>query len=497
MAGLLVVGLLSSLVPLGAQSPDAPRALSLEEAVQRALERNPSVLIPEAEEDVAGWNHRAARASLLPSASVGGGLQWRGSGEERVGSLTAGELGLVDQPSWYFSQYNASLTYSLSGASLLAPSEARAGIEVAAARSSQARAQLRLEVTRSYLQLLRTGESVRLAESELERAEANRRLAEAQLEVGAVTTLDLRQSEVAVGRARVALVREEGEARNARINLLIAMGEEPDHRELRLTTTFEPATLSLDEEALIEEALASNPELAGLRAQEEQARISLRSARTQYLPSLSAQMGWSGFTRQASDSRALVAQAEAGAEGMIRQCEFQNDILSRLADPLPTQNCGQFRLTDEARQGILEQNRDFPFGFSHEPPSVSVSLSIPVFQGLQRQRQVEQARVSMRSVQLQEENRMRTLRGEVARAVTDFRTAMEAARIEEENRGVALSQLELAREQYQAGLVDFLQLAEAENVRARAEREYLAAIYTVHETLASLEAVVGVPLISR
>ncbi len=502
LPGLLALGALALALlqasALGAQVAPSPQAISLDEAIAMAMDRNPSVLVPEAEIEASLWNVRAARASLLPSASVSGGVSWQGSGEERLGSLTSGELGLIDQPSWYFSQYNAGLSYSLSGATLLAPREARAGLESARARSTSAANTLRLEVTRAYIEVLRRDEAVRLADSEIERASANLRLAEAQVAVGAATQLDVRQAQIAVGRARVNKTREEGEAGNARIGLLVLLGQEPIGAEgLRLTTSFPLEAPTLDESALIAEALEGNPELAQLRAQEEQARVSVRSAQTAYLPSLNAQAGWSGFTRQASDGQLLIQQAEARVAGQIQQCQFQNELFSRLADPLPPQNCGMLALDQASRDAILAGNQAFPFDFTRQPPSVGLSISIPVFQGLQRQRQIESARVQLRSARLREDDRARSLRGDVARSVTTVRTALATAQLEEENLEVARAQLRLAREQYQAGMVDFLQLADAENILARGEREFLAAVFTVHEALAGLEATVGRPLIQR
>lgn len=478
------------------QAQEPVRALSLEEAIERAMASNPAVLIPDAEEGSAEWGVRAARASLLPSASLGGGVSWQGSGEERFGSLTSGQLGVVSPPSWYFSQYSANLSFSLSGATLLAPAQARAGLEGARARTDAARAQLRLEVIQAYLAVLQGDEAVRLARAEIDRAEVNARLARAQVELGSATQLDLQQAELAVGRARVTLTREEGNARNARTSLLVLIGEEPGTEDgLELTTSFPLEAPEFDEESLVDRALSGNPELAQLRAQEREARVSVRSARSSYLPSLNAQAGWSGFTRQASDGSALVAQAEAQIEGQREQCQFQNEIFSRLADPLPTQNCGAISLGPDGRQAILDGNRAFPFDFTRQPPSVSLSISIPIFQGLQRQRQVEQARVALRSVELQEAERSRALRGSVSQALTAVRTALAAARIEEVNVEVARAQLRLAREQYEAGLVDFLQLSEAESVLARGEREFVGAVFAVHDAIAALEVIVGQPLI--
>jgi outer membrane protein len=479
--------------PEDARTP--AQALSLAEALAQAAATNPDVRIPREEISAAQWSLRSARANLLPSLSVGSGVSWQGGGEQRLGGLTAGQLGISEQPSWLFSSWDVGLSLNLSGSAILAPREADAGLVAARARVGAAEAALILDVTRAYLGVLRNEEGVRLARQELDRAEVNLELAEGRVAVGAATPLDARQAQVAVGRARVALVRAEGELRNAGIDLLTLLGEPEADREVRLTTRFPVAEpMALEEGALVSLALDGNPDLRSLQAQLDRSRVAHRSARTAYLPTLQLSAGWSGFSRRAVEGSFLVDQARTQSEALVQQCLQSNDILSRLTEPMPPTNCGQFTFREEDRQRILEENRAFPLDFTRQPPSASLSISLPVFQGLQRQRQVETARVERESARLRTEERTRGVRGDVIRQVTTVRTALEAAQIEEENREVAEAQLELAREQYEVGMVDFLQLAEAEAVLARAERERLDAIYGYHEALAALEALVGVPL---
>jgi outer membrane protein len=492
------LGVLHTPHPAPAQTPgaagDPVLTLSLEEALARAERGNRSLRSSRNEESSAEWDLRAARGGLLPSLSSSFGLSWEGSGQQRFGGLTGGDLGIGRTPSYYFSSYNLGFNFGLSGTSLLAPRRAGANLEAARARIGSAEAALRLDVTRAYLDVLRSDEGVRLARSELSRAEANLELAAARTAVGAATALEERQAEVAVGRARVNLVREEGDARSTRIRLFQLMGEEAGGRELQLTSRFSLGPVTVGEDELYALSLEMNPDLAALEAQEEAAAVGLRSARSTYLPSLNIQGGWSGFTRQASDDQFLVAQAQQAAEGQIAQCQFQNDLFSRLADPFPPIDCGAFEFGPAERDAVLASNRAFPFDFSRQPPGVSMSLSLPIFQGFQRQQQVESARVARSNARLQVEDRRLALRSEIARGLVTLQTAFQAARLEETNVEVAEDQLFLAQEQFREGLVDFIQLADAEAVKARADREYLAAVYAYHEARAALEAAVGVPI---
>ena len=105
---VLALILISVTTPLCAQQISA-RSLSLAEALDIARENNPSFLQSRNDESLSDWDVRQAYAALLPSASVGSGVSWQGPGEQQFGSLTLGDLGFGNQPSYYFSNYNIGL----------------------------------------------------------------------------------------------------------------------------------------------------------------------------------------------------------------------------------------------------------------------------------------------------------------------------------------------------------------------------------------------------
>jgi len=55
----------------------------------------------------------------------------------------------------------------------------------------------------------------------------------------------------------------------------------------------------------------------------------------------------------------------------------------------------------------------------------------------------------------------------------------------------------LAQERYRLGGATFLELGEAETVKAQADRDRIAAIFAYHDALANMEALVGTPLRTR
>ena len=209
------------------------------------------------------------------------------------------------------------------------------------------------------------------------------------------------------------------------------------------------------------------------------------------MPSLSISTGWSGFTRQASSTDFQVAQAEAQVAGAVAQCVQTNNLYSRLADPLPSLDCSRFVFTDSQRRSITDQNSAFPFNFEGSPPSVSLGINIPIFQGLSRQRNLEAARLQRDDLGYQVLEQELALDADLSVGIASVRTAYQSALLEERNRALADQQLNLARERYRLNAITFVELVDAQTVLAQADQARLFAVYAYHDTVTSLEALVG------
>lgn len=478
--------------PLTAQE-SVPASLSLEGALDIARGNNPAFLQARNDEHLADWNVRQAYGSLLPTALASTGVSWQGAGEQRFGSVTLGDLGFTDQPSYYFSNYNIGLSYALDWSTILGPARSKADRRVTRAQIGLAEATLVSGVTNAYVEVLRQQEALAVTEAQLENARFNLRLAEGQLEVGSVTPIDVGQAEVQVGRAEVAVLQTRNALETARMRLLQQLGV-PVQQEFELSTAFELTEPDWTLEELRELALAENPALQVRRTSRESADLAVSSARSPYLPTLSVSTGWSGFTREASNVESQIAQAQAQVANGIAQCLATNDLYTRLADPLPPLDCSRLAFTDEERRAIVEQNDQFPFAFERSPPSISLGLSIPIFQGLGRQRNLEAARVQRDDMVEQVREQELALEADLSIGLANVRTAYQSALLEERNRTLAEQQLRLARERYQLGAITFVELVDAQTVLAQAEADHITAVFAYHDAVTSLEALVGAPL---
>ena len=485
--------LLCSATPAFLQAQEVPFQLTLEEAIEIARRNNPEYQATRNDSEVADWSVRSAYGELLPFANLSSSLSWQGQGEQQFGSLTTSQLGFGNEPSYYFSSYNAGLSYSIGAESLYRPGREKAARNATVAFISQAEANLVRDVTIFYMDVLRQQEGFVLAQQELERARFNLRLAEGQLEVGTATPRDVRQAEVSVGRAEVTLLQAEFAVSNARLALLVILGAELQ-QEFTVVSTFEVRQPIWSEAELVTMALERNPGLIAERANETVADSDVKIARSSYYPSLSLSAGLSGFTREASTVESMISQARAGVAGQQQQCYLLNEVYGRLVDPLPAQDCSRFVFSPDQEQAITARNNAFPFNFTGQPPRASLTVSVPVFQGFSRQLRVESARAAREDVRHRLRGAELDLRAQIASSLAAVRTAYETERIEERNQAVAAEQLRLATEQYRVGSASFLDLVEAETVKAQADRERVASIYAYHDLLANLEALVGARL---
>ena len=228
-----------------------------------------------------------------------------------------------------------------------------------------------------------------------------------------------------MGRSEVTILRTANALENAQIRLLQQMGVDLDSPFVP-TTPFRLSEPLWSREELYQLGLDSNPNLRSLRANRSASSYGVRMAKSAYFPSLNLRASTSGFTRQASSTALNVQQAELQAQGSIQNCLFFNDLFSRLTSPLPTSDCSLLQFTDADAQAIRDQNTGFPFNFTGQPAQLRLSISLPLFQGFSRQRQVTEARVQLDDIDLNLREQELAIRADIATMLATVGAAYQA-----------------------------------------------------------------------
>ena len=496
VTSVLLVLLLAAASGLSAQER-AP--LTLEQAINLARMNNPLFLQTLNDLAPANWSVRAANANLfLPNADISFFTSWQDAGIQRIGAAR------FPEPSVLLSQYSFRLSYSLNGSTIFTPGQRKAERVAAERRIDDAELQLSSSVTVAYLEVLRLEDQAVQAARELRRSEEHLRLAEAREEVGAGTRLETMQADVARGRAEVDLVLSENRARVSKLRLIQALGVDLPADQIDLVSEFAIFELQLDLENMITDAMTRHPSLVAVRADRKAANSGVKTAKASYFPTLSLQASWSGFTRDNTDVGSTVNNALGlatdNANTTVGICNTFNELYTASGAPVPPEfsNCSGFAFTSadstSLTRSVTAANNTFPFDFSNEPVTLTAFFSLPLFNGFDRQVQVEQAIARRNDLDYQVRGLELQIRADVTEAVRNLETAHRTVLLQRENTAQAGEELRLAQERYQLGAGTFLELLDSQTLSAQAEVDEINASYGFHQSLAALEAAVGRPL---
>lgn len=466
---------------------DQGSALSLDDALALARRNNPDLLTSENGRRRASALLLGARGAFLPTVNASFGSAYR---EGRPQFFAGQSLGNTSSTLSSSVSADASLNYSL--ATLANRRAARAGIDAAEADIGATSATVRAQITQQYINALQQDARVRLQDTLLISARSQLELARARVAVGAATPLDARRAEVAVGQVEVARLQATNDAEVARLRLFQQLGVEP-RTEVRLTTTFALNAPPLALDALLAQARTGSPSLNAFRARERQAALNVSAARSQYLPSLGVQLGVSGFTQQLTDINQTIAQRQASTIANQQQCQQQQQLYGAVGLAFPG-NCTQIAFTPADEAAIRSGNRAYPFNFTRNPYNLQAFISLPLFNGFQREQQVQTANAAERDAEYNRRAQELRLTADVTASYRTLLTDQRAAELQQRNTQVAREALALAEERYKVGAGTFVDVAQARADYERAQNDYINAVYQFQRDFATLENAVGRPL---
>jgi outer membrane protein len=287
----------------------------------------------------------------------------------------------------------------------------------------------------------------------------------------------------------------------AKLDLLRRMGVEPPVAiaQIVLSDSFPVTPVEFQVDSLLSLAEQHNPVLRSLRAREHAAGLGVRAARFDFLPSLSLQAGWSGFTQQFTNENVLLGQTLAEAQRAAAECQYNNSVRSALSLGGVVGNCfaesglvdGGGTLLDPVAQQIRSQNSVFPFNYTGQPFRANLILSLPIFTGFSRSLRLSEARAQQDDADEEVRARRLLVRTDVQARHLGLQTSFQAIAVQAASRDAARDQLRLAQDRYRLGAGTALELSDAQNAVQRAEGDYVNAVYDYHKAMAALEAAVG------
>ncbi len=270
------------------RAQETPTALTLQDCINTAIEKNPSLL--SAKETVKGtiYQKEATFTDFLPRMETGydynhyhriptsvinGAHVQRGSHDQYGFSLS------LKQP--VFAGGSTYYTYQM----------AKLGVDVSKVNYARLKQDLILQVKETYYNILRA-EKIKLeAEQSVKRLTAHLRNAQAFFEVGLIAKNEVLQSEVELAQSRQDLVRAEQSLKLAVSQMNILIKNDID-KPLTLvdTLSYQPYDLKFKEG--LQKAYEQRPEIREGRLAIAKAEKSIGLARSQYYPSIDVSLSY-------------------------------------------------------------------------------------------------------------------------------------------------------------------------------------------------------------
>ncbi len=423
----------AALLPLAltAQAQDGvPRPISLEEAISLARENAPSVISAKNAVIANEATVRTRKSAFLPTISGSIGSGWS------AGQTVDSKGNIVNRNSvtpWNWSRrLSASWVVFDGGDRNYQLSAAHANVESAEANAVAAEYSVAYQVSQQFYAALAARESRAAAQAALDEAEQNLRAAITRMSSGAATRSDSLRAVIAVGNQQVAILSAENDLQNANATLTRLVGTPFPVTAAEVDTALPPVQIDSAELArYVDTAPAVRTAEAALAV----ARASVRSSRTDYFPTLSTSFG---LTNNASDS--------------------------------------SFRFW----KGRTPQNKSF-----------SLSLSIPIFNGLGREETVQRARITETNAQASLRDARMLAHQQLIQYVGALRLAQARIAIQQASLAAAQEDLRVQQQRYDLGASTQLELLTTQAALNSARYNLVNARYQVRIAKAQLEQLLG------
>lgn len=497
LVGVVIGSLAVSLWSLPLQAADAP--LSLNEAVETALEHSPQAL-------AARWNAEAvkarvgqARSPWLPqlnhTTTVRGEYSYQTGIEQPDPQQCVDAMACVQnstcatnpmsckalpdcckvsQNSLRTLRYSSSFQlnqliydFGRTGGRI---SGAEAAARAAREDAEATRAQLALSAMNSFFTVLQNEALREVAQVTLEQQGRRLQQAESFFKIGTRPQIDVLMAQTGVAQAQLQLVQAQGNVQIARTQLLQALGlpeVEWSAWISRPLAPMLPAPLPVESavsapqpgglpmalaENVIDEALAQRPDFLALKQRVEQAEQVVRATYSDYLPTLS--LG-----------------ANAGVNGSVTESAVTNVGAGTRADS-PTRGQPNFSLLG------------------------TLTLNWSLFSGLSTVYAVREARALRNAAQANLDALRLQVRSQLQQAALQVITARQSVDAASTLAVQADKQLEMARGRYNAGVGNSIELGDAQVASTQAHAQKVQADYGLAQARANLMWQMG-RLVSR
>ncbi len=408
--------------------------LSLHDAIQAAIDNNVNVRLLRERIAAAQSVEKTSLGALLPNLSGYAtgrnqtvNLAAFGIPQDRLGAL--GLSGSVTQP---FDVYDAraSLVQNVFSLSLIQRwRAAKTGVDVASLEAEVTKRDVMATAGLLYMEATRAAAAVKARQADMDLSQQLLKLAQDRKRAGVATGLDVTREEVQVENTRQRLLVSENDHESAKLNLIRALGIDFN---VVVTLTDELSLVNMTSQTPTDALSSARENRVELKAQltrQKLASLSLSSITSERLPSLSVNgdYGWIGLKPD---------------EG------------------LPTR-------------------------------SVGLMLSVPIFDGGQREGRISESRSRLRQESLRMKDVSDQVTLEVRNALLTLDSSTQQVQVAGKGIDLAMKELTFARDRYEAGLATNIEVTNAQTSVARARDNVIEALFRFNASRINLARAKG------
>jgi len=443
--------------------------LTLDDCIQLALQNRASIIAARGAEDIAKADKRAALGAFLPRVSTYYNYSRGYSRDVKSEATVADSVGYY-LDTFSFVDYNTGDTVGYEIVRDIATSYvtrefrqqdqdrtsknwgAQASMSVfdlanwfdlAAASADREKAKLDvlaseqdliLSVKLSYYAYLAVAENVKVQEEAVKRSEEQLKLIQSKFDLGSAAKSDLLKQKVQYGNDRLALLSAQNAVITNKAELAYTIGIDPN-RDVDFATDYSPRSFDGSLDDALSYGMVHRPSLLSSQKGTAAARHTLRSARSSYLPSVSASasVNWSDGTR---------------GDTVI-------------------------------------------YNFSSRETSIGIGASWTLFDGFQRERRVAAAKVASNNARAAEAENRNLAAVEIKTAYYDINKAREQTKVSQENVDAATEDLKITQEKYNLGAATILDLLESQVSLKDAQVRHIQAGFDLNLAIARLDKAMG------
>jgi outer membrane protein TolC len=402
--------------------------LSLEGAIDRALENNYGIITTEKSQQISELNNTWGNAGALPTVRFVGTGNTSKNFNDNDNFTNTRMNGTVEMNWTIFRGWGVRIQKERLE-ELEKLSEGNLAVVVENTIYS---------VIMSYYNILLSQEQYDIARNNMELSRDRYKRAQHSKEIGSMVTYDLLQAKNAYLRDSSDFLSARSSYRNAvrELNYLMA---EPLDKVYDFTSGFQPDTSDFEYSSLVDRMLENNRTLRNQYMNLELARLDVRSAKSAYYPTLSL-----------------------NASGGYSDTETDYETMNQL---------------DQSRTGA--------------EASVGLSVSYTLYEGNNRKRALKAARIEKEISRVETEEMKQDLKNQLAQEYELYRVRKQLLQVADENLKAAELNLQLSREKFENGTINSFNFRDVQQIYLDAAYNYQRAVFNVIQSYHTLMRLTG------